>query len=1226
MMIFPFVRVVACASAFAGLPEAWAPFERSECARREVDVCRKTYKRGPNWGLSRAEYPWVEYVSGDKSVMVAGNDSRIPGSGMHHFGWLEDGISVAGFGHLAIYADKGGPLRLGNDYLGQVYVEIIDDDCRRQVASPKRKAKTTICFGPKDIEVASVRTPSQPIFGDSLAFNEKTGVATLSRPWTVAGVKGVFSYTVRAAGAGLVKVDWAAGVDMQTWNKHSLGDRIRVRLDVPKDRPAPARIADGAWELGSGEPTRLVSVRLTQDGPVGSVLFDLHESRVQKRAGQPAVGGIDFWGDDAYDVPIRASRNQMFNGNFEQGFKGWRFLRGAWQDCVTNAYQDLRFTELSTDAKFGRYSLRLDRHGKKVGLPALKSAPMALTPGKTYTLSCWGKADATGCSMTVAPAAENWGDDVKWPGGVKPNLTFPIGTNWTHYAVTFIAPRTGTHVELWHGGGAAYNIDGVMVEEGDQATDFVADPVEARLETVDAFNYLYPSVAPQAKVELTGQPGLSGVFRVSVENVYHERVYERETPFALDAGGFASEPLDDLDAKKVGLGVFVIRFDFTAGDARWHDFSRFTIIDPLRGVHPLAPFFMHFNWFAGGENFFVISSDFCSEMNRRTIDWGIGSRQDSTFEYQGRQPWAAVAERLGQKPVVSTVLGHFGHLEPEEFGWGKPNYYLRATTNATPALVKKVEEIAYAVGLKATPDDNRWAFAGEDELHSLIVKRKAYEEYFSLQQAAWRGLKRAFDERGLKLYYAPSQGTASFNGPETWDVLEGMLKVAQNHGFRYDFLTAHFYAAVDGSVLGPYDREKAIQKLIEIGDRYGYKGVPIYVPECFNMLPMHIPAWGANDWADNYHGEIPSHAFSNRETIQAGVMMRLYLMDLKYWPRLGAVNTWQHKPIADICFTPYAWTMTMNTLGRLMPDPRFVGMERPYPDVRAYCFRPTPDATDAILAVWTSNNDVENGYRKGDVLEMALPTDVVFYDMMGNKRTPSCEQVGLRDVSYRVPMTPLPLFIRSKDAEGLLRAVREAKGGTGDRAERKSNIREIGVNACGATQPWKNHKLYPVLALTNGVTGAVSAEAQFAWSPGGKKLFIRVTVKGAKAPTLDIRLDGLANARDIATRGLGLDDCAFRVTDAKATLVHATNTQYRDGGSSADFLTDEETDRTLQRKWTPTLDGGVWTVVFTPRFISPVRFEHGVRFGLDLSVSAIEGGASLSPSDEPADYPRLTFR
>ena len=101
---------------------------------------------------------------------------------------------------------------------------------------------------------------------------------------------------------------------------------------------------------------------------------------------------------------------------------------------------------------------------------------------------------------------------------------------------------------------------------------------------------------------------------------------------------------------------------------------------------------------------------------------------------------------------------------------------------------------------------------------------------------------------------------------------------------------------------------------------------------------------------------------------------------------------------------------------------------------RAYVFR---QDDHGVAAVWTNERQAELGRKKGRMLKLALPKDVRFVDLMGNRRSGVSDQVSgvstdpcplTTDHLFPIPLTPAPLFILSKDAEGLLKAFENAGG------------------------------------------------------------------------------------------------------------------------------------------------------------------------------------------------------
>ena len=1156
-----------------GLPEAWAPFARGEAARQAVERLSFGYRTGPIWNQSKELYPWGEFASGDKSVLVCGSDSRVAGMG----------AGGAGFGHLALYAGKNEHRKPGQDFLGEFRIRIREG-------------------GPWN----------EPWKGDRFSEDATNGTFAWERPWALAGTNGVFRYVVSAAGRGLVKADWDCGVDRAAWDALGLGKKIDFFLDVPKGRPAAQKTGDFACELNADDPARHVSVRWSGAGPTGRVAFDFHDSTAPLVAPAAPTGACDFWRTDAYDVPRKPGRDWVMNGGFEQGLKGWRFIRGASYAAVTNA-PGVRFSELTDEAKFGRYALKL-RHvgaGERV---AVATAPMPLVPGKVYTASWWARTDRrNGSGIACCPDPAGDGEKQEFPEGAG-NGCVGLGTEWKRGSRSFVASQRGTTICFFVWGGDVW-LDGVRVEEGTATTDDSGAPVEARLVTADEFNHLTQDGDLKARLLLSGRPGLTGAVDLRVENYYHESVWSGRREIALDAAGRGEIAIPELTAESVGTGVFFLRQDFHAAGLDWRDYTRFVVLKPLDGKSPVSGVFAHFPWFRPGAAYkYCLSAEFSDLVGRRMRDWGVGATSWQSNKAYAQGPWAAAFRKWGVVNKMHAVQTDIEVRHPDRFGWGKRG--LAAMTNAAPEELSFIEAEAYRSAMDADPTDLYWTLSNEEELWHPLVKAQKYDTYFKYQLACWKGLKRGFDERGMKFCYAPTHGTSSYCQPYSYAVLDGYLDAAAKQGFRYTCMSVHTYHAIDGSILGAGDREEGTRHLLKRMKHYGYPDdIPILFPEGFNVLPLHIPEWGAKDWADNYHDVVPSHALGGREALQAAAIARIYLTDLKFYPQVKVIHTWQTHPFFDMAFTPYCFPMVCNTVGRLLPDPRFVGDARPYPDVRACCYRPTPDAKETVTAVWTSANDVESGVRKGDVLEVDLPRDVRFFDLMGNERRPTAAQRG------RIPLTAAPLFIVSSDGEGVLKAIREARGGTTPLKEPLPLVELAVPHAAGTAPDWRAVATVP---MTNGAA-ALDAVAKFAWTDDGA-FHVRVEADAAGDPALEVAIDGLGDAHDISFPAAGPDDCAFLFEGGKTRLLREVNTQFRDGGAGHPPITQDEVAKSLRRAYRREGGRDVWEIAFTTRFISPVRVAAGVRFGLNLTVRSAKGPASLAPSAIPAAFPLLTFR
>jgi len=751
----------------------------------------------------------------------------------------------------------------------------------------------------------------------------------------------------------------------------------------------------------------------------GRFVIDLCRSSSPLHGSEPAFNGVDFWAADARHVPIPPTRNLLANGSFEQNWKGWHWGYGGAY-TVRVAPDEEHFAILEGGMGGGR-ALRIRNQRAEKGYPLpMASASVPTLAGRKYTLSWYARSDSPNGRVFVMQCSAGR-DGTRWGhyAFTRPAPQVKPGPEWERHSVTFDGTAAGVYVVV---GGVDAWVDRIMLEEGGAMTDYVEDPVQARLVTSNPDNDLRPGQPIDARLELRGLKPVSGTLRVSVKNFYWEEVFDETFDFALGSEPSTLQPFNlstfqpasgaaeasatlplRLDAKRLGTGVFVVRMDFDADGKTWTDYRRFCIADPLDNTHPTATFFCEgaIPWFS--------RVDRCADVARKTREWGLGSLGAGAL---GNSYW--------RSPTVSSLCRENNLrliLHPVSYSNPGAKFFPKTAEEVTDDFLKWVEDLSYETAKEGAPDDTLWTWHNEEE---GWAKRCGFEPHFKIVQAAWRGCKRAFDKRGLKLRFAPTHGVSHYFHGRNQDTVDNYLETAKRHGFLYDAVTIHSYSNIDGSILGPNDADVETQHLIDRMKFYGYPDdTPILLSECFNMLPWRVPEWGEDGWSDSCWCGPPSEDFGQREFVHAGAMARLYLLALKYYPKVMLVNTWQwtDRAFLDHDLQPFAWLKMVNTLGHLFPDPRYYGGARPYQDVRGHVFI---QGNKAILAVWTSNNDVERGTRKGPVLKMKLPADAKFIDLMGNER---------RGDGSAVPLTPAPLFIVSakKNAAELVEAVKTAE-------------------------------------------------------------------------------------------------------------------------------------------------------------------------------------------------------
>ncbi|MBR4612504.1 MAG: hypothetical protein IKO40_07275 [Kiritimatiellae bacterium] len=1030
------------AASHAPLPVSRAPFEQSaEVARRPVSLASWPF-HPPAGSVLLGEQrlaTWAEFRSGDKVAVVDGYDGRIHYVGRTGFGKV---LFYRGGAETASPLDNVKPDPYGRELLAWLELRFLDGS--------RPYSRYMECYSNAVITV-----------------DETASRVEWERPCRMPdGAMDCARYSVAAAGDGLLALEWTAGTastvpvefrlylcDASTNGLYGVenGTRLYVNRDSETERIEiefpDGEISGGATSsspTAAGDPTPHYIWRT--EAASGRVLIDLCGSTVPKKmpvevAYMPSAT-IDFLATDALDVPTDPMGNLLSNGSFELGLVGWNYWWGGEPWYMVAATGEPLET-ITDEAKVGDKALRMRRGATRDKYEAIQSTPMSLEPGVPHLLSAWVKraADETGeakITMAAEPVVQKFHVVTKPDGGDAKLVVTLADDDWHFVEIPFVSECGDCKIVL-DGSGAAAVIDGIRVERGtgngEQGTGNREPPaiVEARLETSNPNNILAFGAPIDARLVLSGPDGAEGAVRVTLRNFYNETVFDETLPFSLPAGKVL--PLN-FDAAKLGTGVFILGTEFSLAEGAGAQppsfasyrspYQRLAILKPLDGTHPTADFYLQLAWYERSSNAEKLAR-YARALGIMATNW----RSNGTFA-DTNAPETRLRMEYGFVNRLHALSSELMVKYPDRFGHHNPEN-LSSFTNVVPEKVAFVEQEAYEAGLKAAPDDNWWTLWNEeDAVFPMLLralreekdparKREAFETWFQYQHACWKGLKRAFDERGIKLMFAPTHGNCHYNEEWRREMIDLFLDVAASHGFRYDFVAIHTYRALDGSFLGPHDRDaNAALLLRHLADR-GYGDAPVMFSEGYNILPFFIPRFGANAFADAYiNGGPASLDLGWREFLQAGAMARLYVMDLKYWPRVMNSHSWQHRLVADAAMSPFAWNIVPNTLGHLLPSPELVG------DVkrdgwRAYVFR---QDGRSVAAVWTNERQAELGRRKGMALQLRLPDGAQFVDLMGNERDAPRPDA---DGAVSIPLTPAPLFILSADAAGLLNAFRTAE-------------------------------------------------------------------------------------------------------------------------------------------------------------------------------------------------------
>ena len=250
------------------------------------------------------------------------------------------------------------------------------------------------------------------------------------------------------------------------------------------------------------------------------------------------------------------------------------------------------------------------------------------------------------------------------------------------------------------------------------------------------------------------------------------------------------------------------------------------------------------------------------------------------------------------------------------------------------------------------------------------------------------------------------------------DAVEGYLKATPD--IKWDAIAIHPYGSVDGTQ-GNEDLDEAIRQLITSVAKFGYgPETPLLLNEGGGGGPC---LWG--DGPDySYSGGQPSYDQGLHEFLHASLLARQYIICLKYWPRIPHYNTWQtdHRTLLDLNLTPSSFLFGINTLGHLLAKPEFLADIRPASGMRGYAFR--DERGNGVAALWCTNDDVERGVIRGPVMRVKF-TDALpeLFDLTGRSYPVKSGKDGWTE--FR--LTPAPLFLRSRNSERLVSALKNAE-------------------------------------------------------------------------------------------------------------------------------------------------------------------------------------------------------
>lgn len=800
----------------------------------------------------------------------------------------------------------------------------------------------------------------------------------------------------------------------EEWIQHSR-DEILANLAPGKEEARIDKQCHGDFIMYDDEPLRRVGILFGDDNPygayeglapykggdhwfigmlkniglTGSMIIDLTGAQEITKSVKP-VNGIDFWEFNAFHYAAPPVRNEMRNPSFERGLQYWGFHGGGAHNDFSQDQDRFKIVE---GGLFGKYCLHM--RGVNMGTHSLRTFPMALTPGKQYTISAYVKnvSKYANAGFTMSLGNPSRGGTIKvhgpWGDNYLPESHFeiPATNGWTRVSRTFTADAFGLMIFI---SGNDLLVDGMQVEQGTKPTEFISAPIEGRLETHNRDNYLYYGDKGDMKYVLTGKG--KGKVTLTISDIYGETLFRKD--FKVDGDG---ELMLGKDRAMPFCGVFRVRADYKINGCKpYTEYSRFYVIKPLDNTHPssrLFACFLHGDLNPRGET-----------QMQRLMEMGFGSTTwmgPGSFRENNNQ-LVDVYKKYRFQNVISVCDGNTSIGNNAEF---------RKLTSYTPEHIKAVENAAINF-IKDVPTE--WmpyvSFWNEEESISTITVGDG-SEYGKVQNAFYKAIKRA--NPAFKV--TPTHGTSGWNKLRGQSAYDKYLANANKNGFKFDAVSVHPYGNIDGGTLGRVDADEEVQTMQRLLEKHGYNptNTPIIMSECFNVPVDRIPPWGCDTNQDEYNWGKTGYDIGLREYQSACQLARMYLIYMKFWPQVKTVHCWMD-PFIDAQFQPMSMGLALNTVAHFLPNPKYIGSARPVGGVRSYVWQ---EKERAVAAIWNINNDAENGRKPCTSLRIKFSQPVQFFDMMGNER---------RMTGDTLQLTSAPLYITADNAQQLLNDLKNA--------------------------------------------------------------------------------------------------------------------------------------------------------------------------------------------------------
>ena len=724
------------------------------------------------------------------------------------------------------------------------------------------------------------------------------------------------------------------------------------------------------------------------------------------------VGECDFWALDRYVLPSPAGKNLLQNSSFEQGFRYLIFReRGRFSPGKK------LISVSSKESKFGQKSLQIfSASGFSYHQPV--SMQTVILPEGKYTLSFYAKTDAPGKQTLFARLLD---PVFIWTPAKAPSVKAELTGEWKRYTLTCEWKRPVAIPVVFSAVSTAdanCYIDGVMLEQGGSASEYVPPAAEGFLTTSAEDNFVEYGKKVDAAWQILTHPGSTGKIRLKVKDFFDRVLFSKQFSFSADKSGKAVIQLPEFE--KFPRGIFVIEADYDVKGQKRYDIQRFSIMSFLDNTHKHKDLFVdtYVDPYCPGQIF--------PDVLARYRKLGYGARagfanNDEKIakqhtEYNITNHICRIANAVKANSKTGRVITIFDNVEYYMYpGQNKQKAMLVDKLDRpgphSPEFLAQVEDAAARLAA-ASPTIKSWVFLTEPEgvmpewANPAFATPERFRDFMDLDAAAARGVRRGNPKA---LYF--SCPTANISRDDRWLFLDRMLTEAKKRNLRYDGISAHIYRYAPEY---PTTLESDYLKVFAIMEKHGYKDVPVYSPEGMHWLPVRCRT---SSFVCDYpiakaslHGALPyTYDMSYAEKLGTAYRARTYLLGLKYHDKIKLMNASNYHTFAmDALLTPFAFQKVPNTLGRLLGNARFIAEEKLHPEVRCYLFE--DENKRPVVALWACSESVDYGETAAPELYFPAISGLELWDLMEVQHQPDID----KKQNLRIPLSPWPVFLRGK--------------------------------------------------------------------------------------------------------------------------------------------------------------------------------------------------------------------